>query len=325
MTQEIERLAADVPEINIKRGVSFSTYTTLMAGGKAKYLADIHDVDLFALAAAEAQKRNLQHIILGSGSNILPSDKGYDGLVLVNHCRKMRFSAEESYAECGCWFQDVSMRAAQAGLSGLEFAVGIPGTLGGALVSNAGAYQSSIGDFLTKVEIVRDGVRRWEDPPYLEFQYRDSILRRPEPPAIALLSVKMQLHPKPQKEIYDKARDLQRQRISKQPPHPSAGSFFKNVRDYNLAQRVPGLADNLREKGVVPTAVLIEQCDLKGMRIGRAKISERHANFICNLGGATATDIRKLAKLAKDRVRDKFGVEIEEEALYLGDWSHWSE
>jgi UDP-N-acetylmuramate dehydrogenase len=88
---------------------------------------------------------------------------------------------------------------------------------------------------------------------------------------------------------------------------------------------VPGLADNLREKGVVPTAILVEQCDLKGKRIGRAKISERHANFICNLGGATATDIRSLAKLAKDRVREKFGVEIEEEALYLGDWSHWSE
>lgn len=215
------------------------------------------------------------------------------------------------------------MKAGQAGLSGLEFAVGIPGTLGGALVSNAGAYQASIGDFLTTVEIVRDGKRRWEDPHYLEFQYRDSILRRPDPPAIALLSVKMQLTPKNPKEIYDKARDLQRQRISKQPPHPSAGSFFKNVRDYNLAQRVPDLSATLREKGVVPSAVLIEQCGLKGTTIGRARISERHANFICNLGGARAWDIRLLAKLAKERVMDKFGVEIEEEALYLGDWSDW--
>jgi UDP-N-acetylmuramate dehydrogenase len=321
--KEIDDLARDVSALNIKRDVSVKTYTTLMAGGNAAYLADIHDVDLFAQAASEAQVRNLPHIILGSGSNILPSDKGYDGLVLVNHCREMRFSAEESYVECGCWFQDVSMRAAQANLSGLEFAVGIPGTLGGALVSNAGAYQASIGDFLTGVEVVRDGKRRWEEPQYLEFAYRDSILRRPDPPAIALLAVKMKLMPKNPKEIYDRARDLQRQRISKQPPHPSAGSFFKNLRDFELAQRVEGLSPTLREKGAVPSAVLIEQCGLKGYTIGRARISERHANFICNLGGATAWDIRLLAKLAREKVMEKFGVEIEEEALYLGDWSDW--
>jgi UDP-N-acetylmuramate dehydrogenase len=324
MSAAIEQLIADLPELGIKRDVSFKTYTTLMAGGNAAYLADIHSVDVFAKAAAEVQKRNLPHLIIGSGSNILPSDKGYDGLVLVNHCREMRFSSGESYAECGCWFQDVSMRAAQAGLSGLEFAVGIPGTLGGALVSNAGAYQSSIGELLTGVEVVREGKRSWEKPEYLEFQYRDSILRRPDPPYIALLSVKMQLKPANALDIYNKARDLQRQRISKQPPHPSAGSFFKNVRDPELALRVPGLNDTLRSKGIIPSAVLIEQCGLKGKTIGRARISERHANFICNLGGASAWDIRSLAKLAKGEVMDKFGVEIEEEALYIGDWSDWS-
>lgn len=312
-----------MPELNIRRDVSFKVYTTLMAGGNAAFLADIHDIDILAKAAAQAQLRGLPHIILGSGSNILPSDKGYLGLVLVNHCRQMRFSANESYIECGCWFQDVALRAAQSNLSGLEFAVGIPGTLGGALVSNAGAYQSSIGDFLTAVEVVRDGERKWVEPDYLEFQYRDSILRRPEPPSIALLSVRMKLTPKNPKEIYDRARELQRQRISKQPPHPSAGSFFKNIRDFDLAQRVEGLSPLLKEKGAVPSALLIEQCGLKGATIGRARISERHANFICNLGGATAWDIRSLAKLARERVQAKFGVQIEEEALYLGDWSDW--
>lgn len=319
----IERLQAEYPQLAIRRNVSFKPYTTLMAGGNAAFLADIHDADLFAHAVAFAQAEQVPHMILGSGSNILPSDRGYDGLVLVNHCRHMRFSPEESYAECGCWFQDVFLRSAQANLSGLEFAVGIPGTLGGALVSNAGAYQSSIGDFLAEVEVVQDGKRRWEKPDYLEFQYRDSILRRPNPPAIALVSVKMHLAPKSPKEIYDRARDLQRQRISKQPPHPSAGSFFKNLRNMELAQRVEGLPPLLREKGAVPSAVLIEQCGLKGATIGRAKISEMHANFICNLGGATAWDIRSLAKLAREKVKERFDVEIEEEALYIGDWSDW--
>lgn len=299
--------------------VPLSLYTTLQAGGPARFLVEVRRIDAFAKIAALAQALEIPHIILGSGSNVLPSDSGFDGLAIVNSCGRIEIG-DECYAETGCWFQDLFLKAAQKGRGGLEFAVGIPGTLGGALVSNAGAYRANIADRLISIEIVQDGERRWTEPSHLEFAYRDSILRRPNPPAIALLAVRLDLPIEEPKTIYDRARDYQRQRISKQPPHASAGSFFKNVMDKKLAQQVAGLSDGMRESGVVPAGFLIEACGLKGETIGGAKISRKHANYICNTGRATAADIRSLAELAKSKVKEKFGVELEEEVLYIGDW-----
>ena len=206
----------------------------------------------------------------------------------------------------------------------MSFAVGIPGTVGGALVSNAGAYRSSISDYLTEIEVVFEGSRQWVPPSFMEFSYRDSILRRPEPPALALVRLRFKMGHGDPKTIYDDARDFQRQRISKQPPPASAGSFFKNVNDKALAATLEKLPAALKEAGVVPSGYLIEHSGLMGTRIGGAVLSGRHGNFILNVGGATATDIRNLAEVAKIRVREKFGVQIEEEVLYLGDWSGFS-
>ncbi|RYG20537.1 hypothetical protein EON82_20105, partial [bacterium] len=122
------------------------------------------------------------------------------------------------------------------------------------------------------------------------------------------------------KKIYDEAREYQRQRISKQPPSPSAGSFFKNVVDADLAQGIPGLTDGMRAAGVVPAGFLIQECGLKGHRIGGAMLGVRHANFLLNVGGAKASDLRALAAYARERVLEKFGVALEEEVLYIGRW-----
>lgn len=291
-----------------------------MAGGPAKWLAEIRDIETLARAAAAAQEMQIPHLVIGSGSNILPSDSGYDGLVIVNLCKRIYFGRTQ-YAECGCWFQDLFLAAAQSGYEGMEFAVGIPGTLGGALVSNAGAYRSNIAALISEVELVRQGERKWAAPEELDFKYRDSVLRRPNPPQIVLLSVKMQLQKGEPKHIYDMARDFQRQRISKQPPHPSAGSFFKNVDSVPLAESLPNLPERLKAAGVVPAGFLIEASGLKGAVSGRAKISQMHANFICNLGGAKASDIRSLAERIKSEVLSKFNVALEEEVLYVGDWN----
>jgi len=317
--QRIRELHSRVPELAIREHASLTPYTTLMAGGPARWLAEVREIDTLAGAAAAAQEIDLPHMTIGSGSNLLPSDKGYGGLVLVNLCRRMYFGKTQ-YAECGCWFQDVFLSAAQKGLTGLEFAVGIPGTLGGALVSNAGAYRANIADCLSEVELVRDGKRRWANSSELEFRYRDSILRRQYPPLITLLSVKMQLEKGEPKHIFDQARDYQRQRISKQPPHPSAGSFFKNVLSLEIAAQLSDLPDKMREAGVVPSGFLVEACGLKGFKIGGAMIAYRHANFICNVGGASASDIRAVASRVRSDVFEKFGVTLEEEVLYVGDW-----
>jgi UDP-N-acetylmuramate dehydrogenase len=309
-------------DLQAEPGVALKPYTTLKAGGPAEFLVRAWSADEFASIAVRAQSQALPTTYLGWGSNVLPSDDGVPGLVILNLAQRIEADRSGTVtADAGCGFQELFLKSAQAGLGGLSFAVGIPGTLGGALVSNAGAYRNSIADFIRRVEVVFEGKRQWVEPPFLEFSYRDSILRRPEPPPLALVRVELSLAHRDPKSIYDDAREFQRQRILKQPPPASAGSFFKNVADKTLAETLPGLTDGMRSSGVVPSGYLIEAAGLKGHRLGGAVLGPRHANFIVNVGGASAFDIRRLAELAKSRVREKFGVTMEEEVLYLGDWT----
>jgi len=321
MEEQITELRRWLPKgTDILENIPLHEYTTLQTGGKARYFVKVTNIEVFALIASLAQQWHIPHWILGSGSNLLPSDSGVPGLVIFNACTRIELD-NDLYAETGCWFQDLYLKSAQRGLAGLEFAVGIPGTLGGALVSNAGAYRANIAERLSNIEIVENGERRWVKPSYLQFGYRESILRKPNAPSIALLAVRLKLEPGDSKRIYDLAREYQRQRISKQPPQASAGSFFKNVEDKAFAESLDLLPEKLKEAGVVPAGFLIEHAGLKGARCGRAIISKKHANFICNLGGATATQIATLANRAKTAVYEKYGVRLEEEVLYFGDWS----
>lgn len=310
----------------IERNRSLRTLTTLRAGGSAESFFIARTADELADAALMAQRHGWETTVLGSGSNILPSDDGVPGLTVVNRTLGIEVGTDGSVvADTGCWFQDLFLKTAQAGLSGLEFAVGIPGTLGGALVSNAGAYRSNVSEFLQAIEVVFEGKRQWVEPSFMQFSYRDSLLRRADPPACALVRVKMRLPQGEPKAIYDEAREYQRQRIGKQPAPASAGSFFKNVLDADLASTLPGLSDGMRAAGVVPSGHLIEQAGLRGLRHGGAEVASRHANFLLNTRSATSTDLRQLAGLVRRAVRDKFGVTLEEEVLYLGDWSRYRE
>ena len=303
--------------------VSLRFFTTLKAGGPAEEFCQVRTVDEFADVATECQVREQAMTVLGWGSNILPSDKGVKGLVVWNTSNQIEIDGQTVVADCGAGFQDLFLKTAQAGLGGMEFAVGIPGTVGGALVSNAGAYRSNVSADLKSIEIVYEGNRQWVDPSFMEFSYRDSLLRRVDPPAVALLRVQFELPWRCAKDIYNDARDYQRQRIGKQPPSASAGSFFKNVVDEDLAQTVEGLTDGMRAAGVVPAGFLIEACGLKGKRFGGAMIGARHANFLLNVSGAKASELRRLAEFAAEQVEAQFGAELEEEVLYLGDWSDW--
>ena len=138
-----------------------------------------------------------------------------------------------------------------------------------------------------------------------------------------MLQVKLRLRPGNRPDIYDRARDYQRQRISKQPLPASAGSFFKNVNDQALAESLENLPDRLKDAGVVPSGYLIEAVGLKGFRYGGALISDKHANYIVNESGAKAFAIRQLAEYAKNAVSERFDLQMEEEVLYIGDWSRF--
>ena len=306
----------------VARQVSIRTYTTLKAGGNAEYFAVARTSDELKRVAEGCQEHGLHLTPVGTGSNILPSDDGVPGMVVINLTNQIDFHNDGTVTcDSGVAFQDLFLQAAQRGLGGLEFAVGIPGSVGGALVSNAGAYRSDISEFLTNLEITHKGKTHWVDPSWMQFSYRDSLLRRPDPAEAVIQRVKMRLPKREPKLIYGEAREYQRQRIGKQPPSASAGSFFKNVISEELSQSIEGLTEGMRKNRVVPAGFLIEACGLKGLRIGGAMIGIRHANFLLNVAGATATEIRSLSQFAKQKVKVKFGVDIEEEVLYLGDWS----
>ncbi len=309
----------------LRHDVSLKPFATLRAGGKADLLMVARNLEELATDSAWGHRQKLPTTVLGGGSNVLPSDDGVRGLTIINQasCIDVRPSGLV-IAETGCAFQELFLKTAQAGMHGLEFAVGIPGSLGGALVSNAGAYRSCVSEFLTRLEIVHDGVRQWVPPAWMEFSYRDSVLRKSDAPAAIVLRVEMQLPLGQPKQIYDEAREYQRQRISKQPPSPSAGSFFKNVTNKLLAESLVTLPAPLKAAGIVPAGYLIEAAGLKGHRFGGAMMGQRHANFMLNVGNATAEEIFRLAQTVKSVVRAKFGVELEEEVLYLGDWSRFA-
>jgi UDP-N-acetylmuramate dehydrogenase len=296
----------------------------LRTGGRAELFYEARDRDELAEAAAFAQSNGIPLTVVGGGSNVLPSDDGVPGLVLANRAAEIAVEPGGLVtADTGALFQRLFLKTAQASLTGFEYAVGIPGSVGGALASNAGAYRSCVSEFLTELEVVEGGVAAWVHPSTMGFAYRDSRLRRGDAGKCVVTRVRFQLEGRDPNAVYAEAREYQRQRISKQPPPASAGSFFKNALGHGLAERVPGLPEKLREAGVVPAGFLIEACGLKGARIGGAALAERHANFIVNVGRATATEVRALAELAKRRVAEQFGVDLEEEVLYLGDWSRW--
>ncbi len=294
-------------------------HTYLRVGGPADLFYTARETDALAEITALAQRHDLPLFILGEGTNVCVSDRGVRGFVVQNACRHAEIGTT-TYADAGHNFMSLFVRTMQAGLSGLEWAVGIPGTVGGALVSNAGAYRGNICDLVTRIEVVEGGERRWVTPDWMEFSYRDSRLRRDGGKPAALLGVTLTLAPGRKTDIRLKAKEIQMQRILKQPWEPSAGSFFKNIRDRELAARLPNLPENMRKIGVVPTAFLSEECGLKGFTLGGAGVAERHANFIVNRGNATAADVRAVAETVKQRVLAHFGLRLEEEVLYVGEW-----
>ncbi len=294
-------------------------HTYLRVGGPADLFYCAQETDALAEIAALAQQHDLPLFMLGEGTNVCVSDRGVRGMVVQNACRHADIGPT-TYADAGHNFMQLFVRTMQASLSGLEWAVGIPGTVGGALVSNAGAYRGNICDLVTRIEVVEGGDRHWVTPDWMGFSYRDSRLRREGGDRSALLGVTLTLTPGNKTDIRVKAKEIQMQRILKQPWEPSAGSFFKNIRDRELAASLPNLPENMRKFGVVPTAFLSEECGLKGFTIGGAGVAERHANFIVNRGHATAADVRAVAETVKQRVFDRFGLQLEEEALYVGEW-----
>jgi len=321
----IDAVLMDTLGAALRREESMARHTTLKVGGPARWFWAATDVDDLARVLGICARHGIPYLFIGHGSNLLMSDAGYDGLVIQNRCKGCQVG-EETVAESGVSFGSLFLQAAKAGFGGLEWAIGIPGTVGGALVSNAGAYRGNIGPLVRSVRVFEGGADKTVGPEWMEFSYRDSRLRRAGAARAVILSCALHLAERGDPDgILARAKEFQAQRRAKQPYAPSAGSFFKNVTDKTLAETLPGLTPGMRAAGVIPAGLLSEACGLKGLRAGGAEVSEKHANFLINAGGATASDLRALAARVRDAVCARFGVTLEEEVLYVGDWTQWSD
>jgi UDP-N-acetylmuramate dehydrogenase len=290
--------------------VPLARYTAAQIGGPAMALLEVRSAAELAATAQALWQRQVPWLILGGGSNVLVSDRGVRCVVVLNKARKVAFDLESQpptvWAESGANFGLLSRQAAAHGLSGLEWAAGIPGSLGGAVIGNAGAHGGDLAGSLLVAEILQhrsqSGEAQREQWPAarLEYGYRTSLLKR-DPGQAVVLAARLALQPSTSAEVQAKMDEFVAYRRRTQPPGASMGSMFKNPVG-NFAGR------------------LLEEAGLKGLRAGDAQISTLHANFFINQGRASASDVYDLIRLARERVRKQFGVELELEIELVGDW-----
>ncbi|MFZ9738136.1 MAG: UDP-N-acetylmuramate dehydrogenase [Prochlorotrichaceae cyanobacterium] len=291
-----------VPNV-LHTNMSLAPFTSFRVGGSAEWYAAPRSVEDLIACFEWANLEKLPITMLGAGSNLLISDRGLSGLILsTRHLQGAHYNANTGQvtALAGEPLPRLAWEAARRGLRGLEWAAGIPGTVGGAVVMNAGAQGSCTADFLRQVQVLSPQGCHWLNGADLHYSYRSSLLQKKH--ALAVQAT-FQLTPGGDpKEVLALTRQNLSYRKSTQPYHlPSCGSVFRNPNPYKAGW-------------------LIEQSGLKGYQIGNAQVSQRHANFIVNLGGATATDIFYLIHYVQDCIRSKWGIDLEPEVKMLGEF-----
>ncbi len=295
----IDFLARNEGEYEYVQNVSAAELTSFRIGGAVSVTAYPKTEGALCALLRYLKTEEIKHSVLGNGSNVLVSDDGYDGvLVITTKLADVTFDGNFVTVGAGKSITATASAAQREGLSGLEFAYGIPGTIGGAVAMNAGAYGGEIRDVIVSAECydaeTDSVVTLTKDE--LALGYRDSVIKhRP----LTVISARLELIPGDRAEIQSKMTDLMGRRRDKQPlEYPSAGSVFK---------RYPGYF----------TAQLIDEAGLKGCRIGGAEVSVKHAGFIVNVGGATAEDVKALVELITSKIEELHGIKIERELIYM--------
>ncbi|CDA23641.1 MAG TPA: UDP-N-acetylmuramate dehydrogenase [Bacilli bacterium] len=279
---------------DIKENVSLKTLTTLKVGGISKYVFYPKDVTSLKKALTLFKENNINYKIFGNGSNIIPSDKIYDGVIIkLSSLNNLKINDEVIEVEAGYSLMKLAKEVIKLGLSGLEWANGIPGTIGGAVYMNAGAYKQDMSFVLEKITALDENMNIVTlNKDELDFSYRHSRLMEEN---LICLSATLKLEKKDISLIEEVVNKRKEKRMETQPlEYPSAGSVFRNPFN-DFAGR------------------LVEECNLKGKQIGGAMISLKHANFIINKDNATGKDVLDLINLAKKEVKEKFNIELKQE------------
>ena len=279
----------------LRENVLLSEYSTFRIGGPARYLIEVDNAEDLKKVIQKVLELNLQFIVIGGGSNILFSSKGYNGLVIVFKSNNT-FSINDNLIEVNASVSLNYLVNKLNNYTGLEWAVGIPGTVAGAINGNAGAFGGEMSELIKQVKVleVKDNqiIEKDFSKEDCKFSYRNSIFKNN--PNLIITSAILELKKDSEENVKQKIKNNLSKRMSKQPKGFSIGSIFKNGEDFSAGE-------------------LIEKAGLKGLQIGDAKISDEHANFIINLGKATSDDVLELIKIVKKEVKEKFSIDLEEE------------
>ena len=291
----------------LKQNHPLAKFNTFGTGGRARLFAEVTTPQELADLVKEASGLDVPIFMLGGGSNVLISDNGYEGLIIRNAIKGMNVEGASVICGAGEDLQALIDFATEMSLTGLEFAAGIWGTVGGAIYGNAGAYGSEICNVLEWAEVVdRQGDMRIEQAGYFDFVYRGSKLKKTHE---FVTRAKFALQPGKKEAIKSRVEEILAIRNEKLPlTKPSAGCFFKNIPDPS------------QEFGKLSAGKLLEQVGAKETQYGQAAVFERHANILINSGSATSSDIRRLSQILKRKVKEKFGIELQEEIILLGEF-----
>lgn len=286
-------------DIKIKRDEPLAPYTAYKIGGPADYFIDVRTHEELVKVIEAAEKDQTPYIILGGGCNIVFSDKGFRGLIIHNIAKKIEVHGSQLIVESGTPLSLVIAEALKHELGGIDKLFGLPGTIGGAVYGNAGAQGVEIGDFVVSAKIYRSGQGIVEEhKEYFQFSYRNSFLKKSHE---IVLEVKLDL---PALEPDSAPVEALKFRAEKQPKGKVAGSFFKNP----TAKESAGF--------------LIDKVGLKGLKVGDIEISQRHGNWLMNIGNATQEDLLAVARKAKETVKKEFGLELEPENILLDEYGN---
>jgi UDP-N-acetylmuramate dehydrogenase len=317
-TEETQSRLAEIPNLTVSADTPLSRYTRFGIGGPADLFAETRDEQAFIAALAAARESGVPVCVTGGGTNLIVSDQGFRGLVL-RYCESaLCADGRRIMAGAGAVLQDLVDFANQHGLKGLEALAGIPGWVGAAVYGNAGAYGHSISECVDAVRFF-DGVAvRVFDNRQCEFRYRESIFKRRK--EWIIFQVELTLDPAETAGLQEISAGILKVRNEKFPPTMKcAGSIFKNflLRELPPAVAAAVPAAVVRE-GKIPAAWFLEQVGAKGMQLGGIQVAAYHANLIYNAGQGTARELCELIAELKRRVRERFGIEVEEEVQYVG-------
>lgn len=306
----------------LKLNEPLAQYTTFQVGGPAKYFCLAESPKQLTEIIGLLEKKEVVFFVLGGGSNVLINDRGFDGVVIKPVFGRIKKIGNKLDVEAGALLSKAVGEAMSAGLSGLEWAAGIPGTVGGAIGNNAGAYGGEMAQSVETVTVLRRGKKSVIKNSACGFGYRASIFKGKKDNGI-IISVVLRLRPADKETIRARMNEILKERKNKFAGEKCAGSIFKNIVLTEAAaeefrRKFPDCPEEFVAKRIIPAAWLIDWCELKGRKVGGAAVSDKHAGIIINEGNATAEEIVSLISIIKQRVSDHFGLQLEEEVEYVG-------